>query len=299
MIPDTSLDFHSPDSVCPDHKHEDRRQEARIALYESTVISLDNQTQTMPARLTDMSLCGFQIQHQNQIPISQTFTLCHSEERTLVRPVWEHHVNGSVTMGLVREEVYLINRLRDGHVEAIVQLMSPYLRTLRKFARSIVHSQEDTQDVLQEVMVKVLMRTGQFHPGRSFQAWLMQITRNEALKLLRGFRGHVYVSIPADDDECNTLHLYSARDSPADQLERREIEFALHDAVAALETKYRQVYLLRHWLQLDMPEVARHLGISVDNANTRLHRAHMGIRARLGAVFGPAINGSAGHRKDD
>ena len=298
MIPDTSLDFQNPDFPYPALKYEDRRQEARLSLHEPINVSLENAKLTVCAVLTNASLCGFQIRHHNSISLSQTFWLRRADGHTLVRQVWEQHADGLATVGLLKEEVYLIHRLRSGHAEAIVQLISPHTETLRKFAFSILRSHEDTQDVLQEVVVKVLMHADQFHPGRSFKAWLMQITRNEAFKMLREFRRHQDVVIAGEEDEGDLFHeLNVPRNSPADLVECREIQFALLEAVAALETKYRQVFLLRHWLQLDMPDVARQLGITVDNANTRLHRAHQALRSPLAALFRPRANVCAPREK--
>jgi RNA polymerase sigma-70 factor (ECF subfamily) len=286
MIPDTSLDFQRPDFHNPALHYEDRRQEARLSLHEPINVSLNNPAMTVCAVLTNTSLCGFQICHENATAVSQTFTLCCSEERVTVRTVWEQREHGDVKIGLLREEVYLIQLVRNGYTEALWQLMAPHMGVLRKFAFSILQSHEDTDDVLQEVMIKVLIHCGQFHPGRSFRAWLMQITRNEAFKLLGSIRhrGAVAISTEGDISGPNTIaQLYSCGMSPADLAERNELRCAIENEVARLGTKYRQVFLLRHSMQLEMPEVARQLGITVDAANTRLHRAHEAIRARLTA----------------
>jgi RNA polymerase sigma-70 factor (ECF subfamily) len=284
MIPDTSLDFPGPDFPHPDLKHEDRRQETRLHFHEPVPVILQDRTSTICAQLTDSSLCGFQIEHQTPFCLSATFTLCLVGERIMVRTVWERREDAKIRTGLLREEAYLVQHLRSGHPEALPQLMEPHAGVLRKFAFSILHNKEDTEDVLQEVVVKVLLHCHQFHPGRSFRAWLMQITRNEAFKLLRGFRrdGAILISMEGDASDPNVFsRIYSRASSPAELAELNELRYAILNEVAALETKYRQVFLLRHWLQLEMPELAQQLGITVDTANTRLHRAHETLRVRL------------------
>ncbi len=284
MIPDTSLDFPGPDFPYPDLKHEDRRQETRLHFHEPIPVTLQNTTANICAQLTDSSLCGFQIEHTKPFSLSDTITLCLVGERIVVRTVWERREDAKTRTGLLREEAYLVHHLRSGHPEALPQLMEPHAGVLRKFAFSILHNKEDTEDVLQEVVVKVLLHCHQFHPGRSFRAWLMQITRNEALKLLRGFRrdGAILIPMEGDPSDPNVFsRIYSRDSSPAELAELNELRYAILNEVAALETKYRQVFLLRHWLQLEMPELAQQLGISVDTANTRLHRAHERIRVRL------------------
>ena len=208
MIPDTSLDFPGPDFPYPDLKHEDRRQETRLHFHEPIPVVLQDRTSaTICAQLTDSSLCGFQIEHQTPFCLSATFTLCLVGERILVRTAGSGAETRSIRAGLLREEAYLVQHLRSGHPEALPQLMEPYAGVLRKFAFSILHNKEDTEDVLQEVVVKVLLHCHQFHPGRSFRAWLMQITRNEAFKLLRGFRrdGAILISMEGDDSDPNVF----------------------------------------------------------------------------------------------
>jgi RNA polymerase sigma-70 factor, ECF subfamily len=284
MISGTSLDFPGPDFPYSDLKHEDRRQETRLHFHEPVPVILQDATSTICAQLMDSSLCGFQIEHPTSFSLSATFTLCRDHERIVVRSVWEQRGDASIKTGLLREETYLVHHLRSGHPEALPQLMTLHAGVLKKFAFSILHNKEDTEDVLQEVMVKVLLHCHQFHPGRSFRAWLMQITRNEALKLLRGFRrdGEISISMQDDASDPNAFsRIYSRCTSPAELAERSELRYAILNEVAALETKYRRVFLLRHWLQLEMPELAQQLGITVDTANTRLHRAHETIRVRL------------------
>lgn len=287
MIPDTSLDFPGPDSSYPNLKHEDRRQETRLYFHEPIPVILQNATSEICAQLTDSSLCGFQIEHKTPISLSTPFTLCRDGERIMVRTVWEKHENAKIRTGLLREEAYLVNHLRSGHPEALPQLMEPHACVLRKFAFSILHNKEDTEDVLQEVMVKVLLYCHQFHPGRSFRAWLMQITRNEAFKLLRGLRrdGAISISMEGNASDPDVFNrIYSRASSPAELVELNELRNAILHEVAALGTNYRRVFLLRHWLQLELPELAQQLGITVDTANTRLHRAHEAIRARLAST---------------
>ena len=305
MLPDASPDFLHADfqyenEQYGERRQEDRRQEIRIAVNEPTAVSLQDHTLKVCALLTDVSVCGFQVQHQTQYSLSTTFTLCRGEDSVVVRTIWEHHDKDDVRIGLLREEVYLIHRLRNGDPEALWHLMSPHMEVLRKFAFSILHNHEDTEDALQEVMVKVLIHCSQFHPGRSFRAWVMQITRNEALKLLRGVRRRNGLVVVSPEDDISNVDpvrwLYSPAVSPADMALQNELKRAIQNEVATLETKYRQVFLLRHWLQLDMPELAQRLNITVDAAHTRLHRAHEAIRGRLGTVFGPAprTRGAAG-----
>ncbi len=132
MIPDTSLDFPGPDSLYPNLKHEDRRQETRFYFREPIPVILQNATSQICAQLTDSSLCGFQIEHKTPLSLSAPFTLHRDGEGILVRTVWEQREDAKIRTGLLREEAYLVHHLRSGHPEALPQLMEPHAGVLRK-----------------------------------------------------------------------------------------------------------------------------------------------------------------------
>src|SRR5262249_1955826 len=71
------------------------------------------------------------------------------------------------------------------------------------------------------------------------------------------------------------------RATPAEAFERQELVGAVHAAAEGLDDMYRQVFVLRDLCQLKIGEVATLLGLTVQTANTRLHRARLQIRARL------------------
>jgi RNA polymerase sigma factor (sigma-70 family) len=101
------------------------------------------------------------------------------------------------------------------------------------------------------------------------RAWLFAIARNAALDELRRRRRQPRYEL---EDE-----LAGDRDC-AEALEHVERRAAVHDALAALPPREREVVLLKFHGQLSNSELARALGISESNAGTRLHRALTRLR---------------------
>src|SRR5690606_7272615 len=72
---------------------------------------------------------------------------------------------------------------------------------------------------------------------------------------------------------------------PAADLERRELEAALDQAIRGLDEKYRDVLVLRDIEGLSAPEVAQVMGLGVAAVKSRLHRARAALRQELARVL--------------
>jgi RNA polymerase sigma factor (sigma-70 family) len=79
----------------------------------------------------------------------------------------------------------LLARARAGERAAFEQLFRWFERPVFTLALRMCGDREEAQDVLQETMLKVLGRIGDFRGGSPFWGWLRQVAVNEALMRLR------------------------------------------------------------------------------------------------------------------
>ena len=64
----------------------------------------------------------------------------------------------------------------------------------------------------------------------------------------------------------------------------REIGERVGSALAGLPARQRAVFVLRHYEELSLEEIARTLGMSLGTVKSALHRALQRLRQRLEAV---------------
>ena len=94
----------------------------------------------------------------------------------------------------------LLVRARAGDRAAFEQLFRWFERPVFTLALRICGNREEAQDVLQETMLKVLARVGEFRGGQSpFWGWMRQVAVNEALMRLRRDRKFAH-ELAVDDD---------------------------------------------------------------------------------------------------
>ncbi|WP_058836370.1 RNA polymerase sigma factor [Luteimonas abyssi] len=79
----------------------------------------------------------------------------------------------------------LLRRARAGEGRALEQLYRWFERPVFNLALRICHDREVAADVLQDTMLKVIGRIGDFRGDSPFWGWLRQIAVNEALMRLR------------------------------------------------------------------------------------------------------------------
>ncbi|MFL6444220.1 MAG: sigma-70 family RNA polymerase sigma factor [Candidatus Sulfotelmatobacter sp.] len=194
-------------------------------------------------------------------------------------------VNNSVQAG-TSHELELIDRVQRGENSLFYELVRPYERRVFAAAMAILRNESDAEDVAQEAMLKALRAIRQFRADARFSTWLIQITVNEALMRRRKDRNHV---IEAIDDRRDEESDYAPRDFadwreiPSEALERKEVRQRLAQALASLDRKYREVFVLRDMEQLNIQETADALGISIASVKTRLLRARLMLRDLLAA----------------
>jgi RNA polymerase sigma-70 factor (ECF subfamily) len=165
----------------------------------------------------------------------------------------------------------LVRRCLDGDTEAFGELVSRYERPLFNVALRMLRDREEARDATQNAFVKAWQHLDQFDRSRRFFSWLYRIAVNEALN--RATRRK-----PAEPiDE----RLVDRGTSPDESVERGERAILIERAVNRLSDAYREVIVLRHWLDLSYDEIAEALHVPAKTVKSRLFSA----RVRLGEIL--------------
>jgi RNA polymerase sigma-70 factor (ECF subfamily) len=182
----------------------------------------------------------------------------------------------------------LIARVQRGQPELFYELVRPYERRVYAAALAILRNEADAEDASQEAMLKAFANIRQFRQEARFSTWLIQVTVNEALMRRRRQRTVIMEAIDERHDNDDGQD-YSPRDFadwreiPSEALERKEVRQKLTEALATLDRKYREVFVLRDVEHMNIQETAEALGISIASVKTRLLRARLMLRDLLAA----------------
>jgi RNA polymerase sigma-70 factor, ECF subfamily len=186
------------------------------------------------------------------------------------------------------EDSVLIELALAGQSECFTVLMDRHLVAVKRCIASMVRNAADSEDLVQEVVLKVWRHLSTFRSESSFRTWLIRVAINEALQSYRRERRKPLGQALGDFDA-----LASHAESPHQSYARIEMAQAVHGAVAELPAKYRQVLTLRDLEQLSAQETALRLQSTIPTVKTRLFRARLMLLDTLrrstmrGALRGP------------
>jgi RNA polymerase sigma-70 factor (ECF subfamily) len=196
-------------------------------------------------------------------------------------------LNNPGQFGGTRERDLILSVQRGQH-ELFYEVVRPYERRVYAAALAILRNEHDAEDAAQEAMLKAFANIRQFRAEARFSTWLIQITVNEALMRRRRERTVPMEGIdglrPGDEESDYAPRDFADwREIPSEALERKEVRQRLAEALATLDRKYREVFVLRDMEHLNIQETAEALGISVASVKTRLLRARLMLRDLLAA----------------
>ncbi len=153
-------------------------------------------------------------------------------------------------------------------------LVGAYSGLLFRVAHSILRNRAESEDVVQDVFLRVLEQQSKLPDIRDLRVWLVRITWNAAIDRRRRIR-------PDQMDEPFAESLV-ARTAPADQAlaDARQIAATLRE-IERLPKSERHVLLLSAIDELSIPEISAILHRSTSAVRALLFRARTRLRERL------------------
>ena len=189
----------------------------------------------------------------------------------------------------------LVERAQQGDGAAFAMLVERHQRQLYRLALRMTGSEADAQEVLQEAFLNAYQKLPLFRGEAQFSSWLYRIAANSALMRLRRKRR------APDTLAEQPLELAGPRFSAEGYLEPAsssdwsqradekmmsgELGAAINRAVADLPDDYRTVFLLKDVDGLSNEDIANALDLTVPAVKSRLHRARLALREKLGVFF--------------
>ena len=164
-------------------------------------------------------------------------------------------------------------------------LMRRYNQLLFRTARSILKTDEETQDAVQEAYLNAWRALPTFRSDAKLSTWLVRIVINEALGRVRKRAGSNVVALDvfaggtlSDPEES----MEADHDEQPDRIAgRAELRRLMEARIDALPEAFRTVFVLRAVQEQSVEEVAEALRIPEATVRTRFFRARSLLRESL------------------
>jgi len=177
----------------------------------------------------------------------------------------------------------LMLRVRDGDEDSFRVLLDKHRNSLVHFLFRMVQEQPVSEELAQEVFLRIYRSRASYEPTARFTTWMFRIATHLALNWLRDAK-HERSQERLDEDRSSGM---PARELPDRKLsvEQRMVYQArlqeVRDAIATLPEKQRAAVLMHKYEEMEYSQIAGVLEISESAVKSLLFRAYETLRARL------------------
>jgi RNA polymerase sigma-70 factor, ECF subfamily len=173
------------------------------------------------------------------------------------------------------DEQSWIEAAQRGDHSAFGQLLETYKSPVYNLAYRMLGNAAEAEDATQEVFLRAYLKLASYDRARKFSTWLLAITSNYCIDLLRRRRA------PMVDLEDVEFVVESREPGPEQMAIEGEQREAVARAIDALAAGYRLPAVLRYYYDLPYDEIERITGLSEATVKTRLFRARRMIKEML------------------
>lgn len=162
----------------------------------------------------------------------------------------------------------------SAHV-AFTQLVAKYGDVLYRQIRAITKNHESTNDILQNVLIKVYQNLNGFKGESALYTWMYRIARNETLSFLEKEKRRSGVDLDPP-----ILEILAGNHS-MDQQSGEQISVWLFEAIAKLPEKQALVFHLKYFEEMKYGEMSEKLKTSEGALKASFHHARQKIEEFL------------------
>ena len=188
--------------------------------------------------------------------------------------------NTLLTSELLENTVKSANTIAETTmIDEIAELFRDHYKGIFRVANRITGSQSDAEDVLQTIFLRLTKSPGRHNLSPNPRAFLYRAAINASLDIVRRRSRMNSVSLDVVDFDQSSKTTVA---TPEDHLADSELRELIRQAVAKLEGRAADAFVLRYYEGYDNRRIAELLGTSQLVIAVTLHRARTRLRKEIG-----------------
>jgi len=190
------------------------------------------------------------------------------------------------TSYLADPDVECMLQVKKGDRAAFETLMRKYYPRILNFVYRFLGNRQLSEDLTQEVFMKVYKSARRYRPRSKFQTWLYTIAKNSCLNQLRRNRGQmVSLDEPITSDErVQKKEISDPHADPAGDFFRKEKKALIQAAINDLPENQRISVILRRYENFSYAEIGATLNVTDKAVKSLLSRAKVNLRNKLAGI---------------
>lgn len=164
-----------------------------------------------------------------------------------------------------------IKRAKENDQKAFNFLLDLYWDDVYGFQLKRTQNENDAEDITIQTFSKAFDKIETFNPEHSFKTWLIAISKNLHIDLLRKEKSLIGQVVSKDDKE--VFQVLDESPSPEDKLITEQHLAKLLRDIKKLKPHYQEIINLRYFQELSYKEISKELGEPMNNVKVKLLRA--------------------------
>jgi len=176
----------------------------------------------------------------------------------------------------------IISQVLKGDHDAYALLVERYKSYVFTLTFRFTKNREDAEEVSQDIFVKAYRSLADFKGTAKFSTWLYTIVNTTCITFLRKKR----LDVKSLDDE-RTFEVADSQDSGfrANLVEQKSRLIMVNRAIAMLNPDDAEIITLFYKNEQSLEEISQILGVEVNAAKVRLHRARTRLKDKMEKHF--------------
>jgi RNA polymerase sigma-70 factor (ECF subfamily) len=180
----------------------------------------------------------------------------------------------------------LIQWVADGDTSCLATLFERHHKAVYQFCLQLTRHPAQSEDLVQDVFIRILRKAGSFRGDGLFKAWMFNIARNITLDQIRKSKRQNSESL---DEEMMNRSLTDQRSAERSAAGTQKMNLVMQ-ALAILPEAAQQVIWLGRFQFENYDELGQALGCNAGTARVRMHRAMALLNSTYTSINGAPID---------
>ncbi len=173
----------------------------------------------------------------------------------------------------------LMKRVAAGDQAAFAQLFDRHQASICRFAYRFVGDRAKAEELAQDIFVKLYRSAKSYRPSAKFKTFLFRVAANHCLNEVR--RTEYRMPHTSDSEGEQLEHAAPEAVRPDQALAGKELERAVHDALARLSDRERAAFTMCRFEGMSYRDIAEALSASEAAVKSLIHRATLSVARRI------------------
>ena len=180
-------------------------------------------------------------------------------------------------------ETKIMVEVAKGNLSAFRTLVELHHKPLISFISRFTGDRGPSEDIAQEVFLRIFKAAKDYRPQAKFRTWLFTIATNLCLNEIRNNKGRPNFVDLSELPETGSSIVAPDAFSPEKLAEHRELSTAVRKAIRSLPDNQRIAILLRQNHDFSYSEISKVMGLSISAVESLIQRARQHLKKSLSA----------------